>query len=1134
MQGYSSLTLTMLSDRLRLVRSRQNRVDLFSSALIFLTGVIATAMVLAITEILFEFSHIGRTAISVLFVFLFLGVSGWMIGRPFLRLIGMIPSVTEDSTARHIGAFFPSIRDRLLNALQLAKNVASDSTLYSAELIDESLKNFAAEIQPLDFTQSVDTSRLPLHRRWLIITAGVSILVACIFPASFSGAAYRLIHCTREFVPPPKYYFEVSPGNKEIVKGENVAVRVKVISLLPAFALRSTDITIYRQQEGQENYDEMKVQPDSSGVYHTTFQTLRASTEYFARIADAESERYRLIVLDRPLIRSFHVRLDYPAYTKIPPKVMDEFVGDVTALTGTRIAVSGAASKSLKEAFIQFGNNTKLSLIIHGEKFSASFSLLTDNSYHISVVDEEGLSNSEPVQYQIKAVPDEYPTITIVEPGRNIDIAGDQSLNLFLQAKDDFGFSSMRLGYRLIRSRYEQTQTDYTFTPIIFSADAGGQIELPFTWNLTNLNLVPEDVVEYFAEVFDNDAVKGPKSGRSNLYLLRLPSLDEVFADVDKEHEHAMDDLQQSLEQAKKLKDDVESINRDLKKNKDPDWQTQKKMEEMAKQYQQMQKKLDDVHSRLEQMTQQMQQQNVLSKETLEKYLELQQLFQQLDATELQKALKQLQQQMPNISKEQLQQAMQNMTFSEEQFRQSIERTLNLLKRIQIEQKVDEVKKRAEELEKTEKELQEESSKSSDNPQKQKELSKKQSDLAKKEQAMEREAADLQRRMEEFFTEMPADKLKKLLEEMQKQQLDQKIQQASQQMQSGNMQSAQQMQSQIGQQLQQFSNQMEEMQQQMLQQQLQYVTNELRKVSSNMLELSKDEEALKQQSQNAPPNSPQLRQNAQDQLQASQDLNNVIKGLSELSQKSFAVTPEMGKAIGEALAQMNNAMRSLEIRNGAQASQEQEQAMAALNRAAMQVQNALQVMMQGGGGGGAGSLMQQLQRMAGQQMSINMQTQQMGGMSQRQAAEAARLAQEQGAVRKSLEELNREAQESSEQKKLLGDLRKIAEEMNEVVRNLEQNDVNPETIKKQERILSRLLDASKSMHERDYEKKRKAETGTQMSRRSPGEIDPNSLEGKSQLREELLKALEQGYSKDYQELIRKYFEELEKTKKLVH
>jgi hypothetical protein len=170
-----------------------------------------------------------------------------------------------------------------------------------------------------------------------------------------------------------------------------------------------------------------------------------------------------------------------------------------------------------------------------------------------------------------------------------------------------------------------------------------------------------------------------------------------------------------------------------------------------------------------------------------------------------------------------------------------------------------------------------------------------------------------------------------------------------------------------------------------------------------------------------------------------------------------------------------------------------------------------------------GGLMQQLQMMAGQQQSINLQTQ-----SLQAAAEAARLAVEQDAVRKSLEQLNREAQASGEQKRMLGDLDKIAEEMREVVRNLEQNNVNSETIRRQERILSRLLDASKSMRERDFEKRRKAQTGTEIARRSPGDLDPSAIEGRNKLLEDLMKSLEHGYSKDYKELIRKYFEELQK------
>jgi hypothetical protein len=132
-------------------------------------------------------------------------------------------------------------------------------------------------------------------------------------------------------------------------------------------------------------------------------------------------------------------------------------------------------------------------------------------------------------------------------------------------------------------------------------------------------------------------------------------------------------------------------------------------------------------------------------------------------------------------------------------------------------------------------------------------------------------------------------------------------------------------------------------------------------------------------------------------------------------------------------------------------------------------------------------------------------------------------------LRKSLEQLNKEAAASSEHERVLGDLQHIADEMKEVVKNLEQNNVNPETIQRQQRILSRLLDAARSTRERDFEKRRQSTPGTQLARRSPGDLDPTALEGKNRLSEDLLKALEQGYSKDYQELIRKYFEELQKA-----
>jgi hypothetical protein len=203
--------------------------------------------------------------------------------------------------------------------------------------------------------------------------------------------------------------------------------------------------------------------------------------------------------------------------------------------------------------------------------------------------------------------------------------------------------------------------------------------------------------------------------------------------------------------------------------------------------------------------------------------------------------------------------------------------------------------------------------------------------------------------------------------------------------------------------------------------------------------------------------------------------------------------------------------------------------MASLNKAASLVQSSMDALQQGGQGGG-GSLLQQLRRMAGQQQNINLQTEQLAqgeGLSQQQLQEMGRLAKQQEAVRKSMEELNKEAQGGQGRDRILGDLQKIADEMKEVVENLQQNNVNPNTIRQQQRILSRMLDAQTSMRERDFEQRRKSTAGTTSIRKSPAEIQNDTA--LDQLRRDLLKASEEGYSKDYQDLIRKYYDALNKA-----
>jgi hypothetical protein len=1114
-------TVHDILNRLAAVRSALLRVEFRSGSLWFFTFLATLLSVSTLAEMLFHFNAAGRTMIALMAALMIAGAKAWLILRPALKMLGLLAVPSDSSLAAFVGTAFPEIRDRLLNVLQLHEQ-RQHATLYSNDLIEASLRDLSDSVRELDFTSIVDPRPARSAGKAAAICVATMLLLFAVTPTPALDAVHRLLHFDRDFVSPPRFVLAVQPGDTEIIKGASVTVSVSVSSA-DGSLIPDSELRVFWKPEGQEDFESRSALPDSQYHFQAPFSSLHTSTDYYVQFSDVQSRRFRITVIDRPLMRSFLVRLMYPAYTHLAPTLQDEFVGDIAAVAGTLIRLEGTASKSLQDGSIILDPGGKKPLQVQSNRFSGSFRLLQNGHYHINISDTDGLSNENPVSYTLKAVADNPPTIILLEPGRNVDIAGTSALRLLIRISDDFGFSALKLGFRLVHSRYEQPQENYLFRSIPFDQQTPGlkQADVPYLWDFSDLGLVPEDVVEYFVEVTDNNAVTGPKSARSGLFLLRLPSLEEVFTDLDREHVSALDELARTRDDARELRTRIESLSEDFKKNKEMDWQQQKKLEETARKYQDLQKKLDDLRERVETMTEEMSRQNVLSAETMEKYLQLQQLFEELNSTELQEALKRLQQAMQGLNKQQLLQALQQVTFSEERFRQSIERTLDLLKRIQIEQKLDELRKRAEELSTQQQELWETIAGIQDSASSLADLAQRQKDLREKLNRLEAAGGDLQRRMEEFFTEMPEEELQNALRKLDSLNVAGAMNRATERLQAAQPSEAARIQQAIGRALGEFNNDLSQIQMQMLQRQQQYIVNELRRTTRNLLELSVREEHLKSQSESAPPQSQQLRQNALDQIRIVQDLQNVTSALQELARRSFAVTPEMARAIGEAFRNMYNALSALDTRNAPSASQEQRLAMESLNKAAMAVQQSLQTMLQQSGGQGAGSLMQQLQNLAGKQMSINART--------LAAEEAARLSVEQQAVQKSLERLSAEARASGKQQRILGDLERIAEEMKEVVRNLEQNDVNPETIRKQERILSRLLDASRSTRERDFEKKRRSRPGQNVGRPGPDELDPETLLGKNKLREDLLRALEHRYSRDYEDLIKKYFEELQKA-----
>ncbi len=1040
-----------------------------------------------------------------------------------LKLVHLLKSRSDIELAKLVWGKHPEIADKLVDALQIYEQKSRSSNLYSEELIDSAFAQLANEVLKVEWDKIDKSDSNKKFMSSLLILGG--FILSLIFLPEFGSSFIRILNYDKKFLKPADYIIKVSPGDTTIAKGANIKIKIQAIPQRPNLPTPN-EIDLYLAQEGVKSFEIKKIKTEKkpSGEFEHEIYNIRAPLEYFVKVKDLKTEKFKIDVIDKPVVKLLRVQLIYPSYTSFDPIYLEDNTGDITAIAGTIAKFEILSNKSLDSAKIVLNNGFVSNLNISETMAKGSIKLMQSGTYHIELKSKDGLKNDQPVEYKINIIQDEYPKVQILRPEKNIDISRDMQVGILAKISDDFGFTRMRLAYKLNFSRYVKPWDDFKFIDIQIDKSSKEQ-EIPYLWDLSELELAPDDILNYYLEVFDNDLVSGPKSARTEIYTVRFPSLQEILAQVEQSQSEIYQDIKDIFEIAKKLRKEMDEIEKDLKKgNLKFDWQKQQQIQNIAKQYQELQSKIKETTQKLQDLIQKMEENRLLSPETLEKYLELQKLLNQLDIPELKELMKRFEEAMRNLNPDLIRQALEKFQFSEENFRRSIERTINLLKRIQVEQKLNEILKQTEQVLEKQEELRKKTAQANpENKSQLKQISDEQRDLKGEMEKIEEDLKSLKGRMSEFKEEMPLDSLEKILNEMKEKKFGEKFEKAGERITSGNLREAGQIQFELVQGLMQMQSSLQSLQQQLMQNQQRQVISKMRKIQKDLLTLSKEQEEIKRETQNAPPGSSKLRDLAREQMDLLSGLNSVANELIELSQKTFAITPDMGREIGSALMNMHRSVESLSARDNAGSSRFQNEAMSSLNKAIIQLGNAMQAMMQGGAGGGLQFLLQQLNQLAMQQLGLNQATQElMQQLSLQQQAEMARLAAQQEIIRKSLQELMKEAELSGNRSKILGDMNKIAEEMKEVVSDLESGNLNEETIRKQDRILSRLLDAQRSIHERDFEKQRESRPGQNITRQSPAELKIE--EDKEKLFQDLLKSIRENYHKDYEALIKKYFE----------
>jgi hypothetical protein len=489
--------------------------------------------------------------------------------------------------------------------------------------------------------------------------------------------------------------------------------------------------------------------------------------------------------------------------------------------------------------------------------------------------------------------------------------------------------------------------------------------------------------------------------------------------------------------------------------------------------------------------------------------------------------MEELKEAMEKLNPEDVQKALEKLEVSAEDLLKSLERTESLLKEIQREQEMEEHVRKTKDLMDEQEQLHDETSDADEgDPQEMDELAGEQEELSKKAQELENEMCGMNELTDD---EQLAQEMQAASEQMQQDKMSENMKKASDQLKSQQKQDAMQSQSEAMQKLIALFSKMVDFQMSMQSGSQRRMGENLQRLAKSTLDVSFKQEKLMnrlrdQISSEDAANTSELSQEQNTYLKA---VRQIADELDQLSQKSLAVPEPLLLKLGETIDKMQQALLFLEQRKAFMSTASASEAVTNLNLITMDLLSACQQCQSGASGGQPGAMPKLQQLLSGQQQILqeSKSLAAMRAMQEKMLQERQARLERLSGQQRSLQELAKEMeQELKDNRRLLGRMDKIEQEMGEVLRDLESGLVDEETIRNEEQILSRLLDAQRSVHSRDYEKKRLSVSADDIFSERSGAASKKQTP--QSLREEIRRAMTLKAPGEFEDLIKLYFRAL--------
>lgn len=1073
--------------------------QLIRGGILTLLSLLVLFIFISILEHYMNFDVMFRTFLFWTYIIINSIIISKFILAPILQLLKISKGLKHKDAAKIIGNHFKEIDDKLLNVLELVEMNKNN------DLINASIDQKTASISPVPVLNAINFKSNIKKGNWLLIPF---ILLFVLF---ISGKKHVITDSSERIIKHNTFFEPEAPYN--------------IIFEQELLAEQYNDYLLKIKIEGNEIPNNFLIEYENNrflmhnknkNTHQYLFKNIQKNKIFRINGGGYKSKNYKIKVIPKPIIKDVTTIIIPPKYTRLENEKYNS-LEDIAVAEG-----------SLVKWIIEYENVDSVLFEINKKTYKEKVRGVFEHSSEIRTIKKINVSYKniydigDTINFKVDLIKDNFPAINInplIDSINNV-VTFDGILN------DDYGISKLTFNYDIIsnnevKKHFENIKIKKEIEETFF-----------YEYDFNSLDLNEGDKVNYYFEVWDNDLINGNKKTKSQDFVFKKKTKEELIVEKDEINKELKSSLDKSANKASDLRNEIEKFNKQMLNKKMLSWQEKEKAKEILNKQKEILREIEE-NKKLNEI--QNKKQSELNPSILEKQNQLKELMENVIDEEMKQLLEEFEQLLDEDDKEKLKELLDKLDTENEDLEKELDRELELFKQLEFEQKTEEIVEKINKIKEEQKSLKEETdSKKLNNN----ELSKKQDELEKEMDSLKESINKLKEKNNKLEnknkipeTEETQEKISELMKES-KEDLNKNQNKKSSKKQQESIEQLEKLENMLNSMLESNSEEM----------QIENIET-LREILDNLIILSFSQEKLIEKTQKTKVTSSEFIALVRQQQKLVLDSKIIEDSLFALSKRAVKIQSKINSEITLIKDNMNESKNFLEERRVKKSAEKQQFVMTSANNLALLLSEILKSMQMDlsmmpssckkpkncnnpkNSNNPSMSEIKKAQKQLNKNMKNGKQNGQKNkGKNKMSSKDLMQLARKQGLIKSELEKLENNKQ-GSKGSKLIDEMKKQMEENEYDIIN---NNISNMTFERLDQLIENFIDYEKAKKEEGEEEKRESNEWLINDSRQNSDYNKMLKEKKKQL--ELININPLNLKPYYKKEVRKYFNSISKEK----